>query len=102
MPPFVKAISEKYRCFWSAFFGRRKSFFEKSFRKKSGRHEKAGRPTAFHGACGAKDTLYIVDFRLLEKIFKKMKKSVDIPGFPWYYIQALERDGKKRKAERPE
>ena len=29
-----------------------------------------------------------------------MKKSVDIPGFPWYYIQALERDGKKRKAER--
>ena len=28
-----------------------------------------------------------------------MKKSVDIPGFPWYYIQALERDGKN---ERPE
>ena len=30
---------------------------------------------------------------------KKTKKSVDIPGFPWYYIQALERDGKKPKAK---
>ncbi|MEE0807648.1 MAG: hypothetical protein U0M22_09350, partial [Acutalibacteraceae bacterium] len=80
------------------FSGGEKSFFEKSFRKKSGRHEKAGRSTAFHGVCGSKGALYIVVFSLLEKIFKKMKKSVDIPGFPWYYIQALERDGKKRKA----
>ena len=88
--------------FLERFFRAEKKFFEKSFRKKSGRHEKAGRSTAFHGACGAKDTLYIVVFSLLKKIFKKMKKSVDIPGFPWYYIQALERDGKKRKAERPE
>ena len=28
-----------------------------------------------------------------------MKKSVDKKGSPWYYIQALERDGKKLKAK---
>ena len=33
------------------------------------------------------------------KNLKKTKKSVDKKGSPWYYIQALERDGKKPKAK---
>ena len=33
------------------------------------------------------------------KKLKKTKKSVDKKGSPWYYIQALERDGKKLKAK---
>lgn len=33
----------------------------------------------------------------IEKNLKKTKKSVDKKGSPWYYIQALERDGKNRK-----
>ena len=35
----------------------------------------------------------------IEKNFKKAKKSVDKKGSLWYYIQALERDGKKLKAK---
>ena len=35
----------------------------------------------------------------IEKNLKKTKKSVDKKGSPWYYIQALERDGKKPKAK---
>lgn len=35
----------------------------------------------------------------IEKNLKKTKKSVDKKGSPWYYIQALERDGKKLKAK---
>ena len=45
-------------------------------------------------------TQYIVSQKQKRKNSKKTKKSVDIPGFPWYYIQALERDGKKQRAER--
>ena len=40
--------------------------------------------------------------RKLEKIEKNFQKSVDKWVPAWYYSQALERDGKKRKAERPE
>lgn len=36
----------------------------------------------------------------IEKNFKKTKKSVDKKGSPWYYIQALERDGKKTESEK--
>lgn len=35
----------------------------------------------------------------IEKNLKKTKKSVDKKGSPWYYIQVLERDGKKLKAK---
>ena len=35
----------------------------------------------------------------IEKNLKKNEKSVDKKGSPWYYIQALERDGKKLKAK---
>ena len=35
----------------------------------------------------------------IKKNLKKSKKSVDKKGSPWYYIQALERDGKKLKAK---
>ncbi len=35
----------------------------------------------------------------IEKNLKKTKKSVDKKGSPWYYIQALERDGKKPKVK---
>ncbi|MFR5143935.1 MAG: hypothetical protein ACLTD8_15975 [Acutalibacteraceae bacterium] len=35
-----------------------------------------------------------------KKIEKNFEKSVDKTLAAWYYSQALERDGKKRKAER--
>jgi len=44
------------------------------------------------------NTIYVHEKENRKKL-KKTKKSVDKKGSPWYYIQALERDGKKLKAK---
>ena len=42
----------------------------------------------------------IVCAKAIEKNRKNFEKSVDKTLAAWYYSQALERDGKKRKAKR--
>ena len=44
------------------------------------------------------NTIYVHEKENRKKL-KKNEKSVDKKGSPWYYIQALERDGKKPKAK---
>ena len=53
-----------------------------------------------YSAVGAVKCQILYVRRQSKKIEKNFEKSVDKTLAAWYYSQALERDGKKRKAER--